>query len=358
MRFHALPGAALIVLLALTASSCTVTEPIEFGEQRRLVLETVADSLIKPGYEVLVQRCDSLENAIKAFAVQPTQSNLDITRAAWTTALLSWERVVTYDFGPAIGNFGSLNTDIATFPASVQKIEAAIAAGDNATQDFNRDKRGLFALEYLLFSEASQPIVNPDSIRRRAYLKVVARHLDSSVRAVRADWINYRSRFVEQIGTDAGSSMSLLFNALNMSYEQAKNYKIAIPAGRRLGQTQAPHLVEAYYSGTSVRALKVHIRSVFELWSGNEPSLHGFQYYLGFVPQGQRLIDDTKKQMDSVNIALDAINDAERLSDLITSNDPRVEALVEQTQKMSRYLKSELSSLIGISITYSSGDGD
>jgi len=350
--FVALP----FFFLALT--SCTDPEPIAFGEERRAVLETVADSLIIPGYGTALQQCEQLTAAVNNFVVEPTQANLDASRAAWTSLLYAWERVSTYDFGPAVNNFGSLSTDIATFPANTEKIETAIAAGDNSTADFNRDKRGLFALEYLLFSDISQPIVNSDSIQRRAYIKAVLRHIDSCIRVVRTEWTDYRSSFVSRSGTDAGSSMSLLFNALNMSYEQAKNYKIAIPAGRRLGQTPSPHLVEAYYSGLSVRALKEHIASVFELWRGNEPLVHGFQYYLGFVPQGQRLIDDTKTQMDSVTIALNAIGDNERLSDLITANDPRIDELVEHSQKMSRFLKSELSSLIGISITYSSGDGD
>lgn len=358
MRLPASPRAALIVLFATAITSCTVTEPIEFGEERKLMLVSVADNVIVPGYEILAQRCDALVNAVNTLESQPTLENLVSARSAWISALMSWERSQIYDFGPAVNTFGSLNTDIGTFPASTQKIETSIAAGDTSTQDFDRDKRGFFAIEYLLFGNDAQQIINSDSIRRRSYLSAITRHLLVNVQNVRAAWTDYKSVFVSRSGTDAGSSMSLLFNALNMSYEQAKNYKVAIPAGRVTGQTTSAHRVEAYYSGLSVRALKVHINSVFELWRGTEPSTHGFEYYLGVVPQGQRLVDDTKKQMDSVNLALDALDDSERLSDLILANDPRVSTLVEQTQKMSRFLKSELSSLIGIAITYSSGDGD
>lgn len=348
-----------VVVCALGLGSCTEIVPVEYAAERRLVLETVADILVIPGYEVLEQQTDSLATAIEALVVQPDQAHLELARSAWKNALLVWERVVPYDFGPAESTFGSLNADIATFPVNVQKIEVAIAAGDTSTQDFNRDKRGFFALEYLLYSDEGQPILNSDSIMRRVYLGAAVRHLHRNVQTVRARWIGYRSDFIQRSGTDAGSSLSLLFNAMNMSYEQAKNFKVTVPAGRRVGQTMpVPEAVEAFYSGNSIRALKIHIRSVFEIWSGNEPSLHGFQYYLRILPNGERLIDDTKRQMDSVDATLNAISDNERLSDLIAANDPRVEALLEHMQKMTRFFKSELSSLIGISITYSSGDGD
>lgn len=349
---------ACTILCALGLTACTVTEPVEFGEERKVVLESVADRLVIPGYQALETIADSLLLSVELFVTQPDQAHLDVARNTWLSALMAWERVVTYDFGPATSTFGSLNYDVGTFPANVPKIEAAIANGDTSTQNFERDKRGFYALEYLLFSDASKPIVSADSTQRRAYLLALARHLHNNLKPLRAAWITYRSGFVQNSGTDAGSSMSLLFNAMNMSYEMIKNFKIAIPAGRRLGQLPAPQLVEAYHSGNSIRALKAHIRGVFELWSGNEPSQHGFQYYLRVVPNGDRLIADTKLQIDSVNIALDAFADNERLSDLIASNDPRIDTLVEQTQKMSRFLKSELSSLIGIAITYSSGDGD
>mgnify|MGYP007059449494 CR=1 FL=1 len=46
------------------------------------------------------------------------------------------------------------------------------------------------------------------------------------------------------------------------------------------------------------------------------------------------------------------------MSELITTDAGRLENLHTEMQKLTRFFKSELSSLLGISITYSSGDGD
>lgn len=345
-------------MVASMLGSCHVTEPIEFVEERSRVIETTADSLIIPSYTSLLTAVEELSANVNALAQQPSQSTLSVTQTSWVNALLLWESASLYEFGPAMNTFGSLGTDVATFPASDGKIERAIAAGDTSTQNFDRDKRGFFALEYLLFRDEAG-VLHPDSTKRRNYAIAIARHLVTHIRTVRDEWTSgYRNTFVKSPGTDAGSSMSLLFNAMNGSYEQAKNFKIALPAGRRLGQPISPELVEAFYSGKSIIALKRHIRSVFELWNGREPGVHGFRYYLGFVANGERLVNETQLQMDSLNVVLDSFGDDENLSTLITAHDARVDNLVEHSQKMSRFLKSELSSLIGIAITYSSGDGD
>jgi hypothetical protein len=46
------------------------------------------------------------------------------------------------------------------------------------------------------------------------------------------------------------------------------------------------------------------------------------------------------------------------MSELIRSNPQALVALHTEMQKLTRFIKSEMSSLLGISITYSSGDGD
>lgn len=358
MRLRTSISAATSLLFFLLLVSCTETEPVEFGEERSRVITSVADNLIIPGYAALDAQLDTLYMAVADAAAAPSTEKYASARARWLTALLAWEQVCLYDFGPAMNAFGSLNTDIATFPASELKIKNAIAASDTSTQNFDRDKRGFFALEYLLFPSDDVSLTHPDSSMRREYAVVVAAHLRTSVHAVRTAWTAYRTDFINSTGTDAGSSMSLLFNAFNMGYEHAKNFKIAVPAGRRLGQPVAPQLVEAYYSKASLIALKKHIRTVYAMWSGSGSVNLGFKYYLGFVPNGDRLIADTEQQMDSLNVVLDSFNDSEVLSDLISASDPRIDKLVEHSQKMSRFYKSELSSLIGIAITYSSGDGD
>jgi uncharacterized protein len=43
---------------------------------------------------------------------------------------------------------------------------------------------------------------------------------------------------------------------------------------------------------------------------------------------------------------------------LVAQNHPTVDALHTELQKHTRFFKSDMSSLLGIAITFSSGDGD
>ena len=96
-------------------------------------------------------------------------------------------------------------------------------------------------------------------------------------------------------------------------------------------------------------------------WKGlalDGTSIRGFRSYLETVPGGTDLITQTLAQDASINAALDALSDSESMSELILTDPTRLETLHTECQKMTRFLKSDLSSLLGIAITYSSGDGD
>ncbi|NCQ11501.1 MAG: hypothetical protein GW809_05030, partial [Bacteroidetes bacterium] len=166
--------------------------------------------------------------------------------------------------------------------------------------------------------------------------------------------------FIENNGTGAGSSTSEYYNEYVKSYEVLKNFKIGLPLGLRPGQTQVePELVEAYYSKSmSLKGAKYHFEQIKTIWRGPENGI-GFKGYLRTVTGGVALIESTENQfaiVDSVFSRFDV--ETELLSKLVAENDERVILLHTELQRLTRFLKSELSSLIGIAITYSSSDGD
>jgi len=356
---------AVGVVLMTTLSACSDSAPNDSNFDRKAMLTAFADRTIIPAYDALVQRSGALESAVHDLIMDPTSANLVSCRTAWTAVAESWQASVSYDLGPAEGAFGSLSMDVGTFPASPEKIEAAIAAADTLLQNFDRDARGLYGVDYLLYHRPLQEVA--DEFRsnpvRGAYLTAVVNKMLQEVTHVSDAWKNgYREQFIAQSGTDAGSGSSLLFNHMNMSFELLKNYKLGLPLGRIAGQTASePTKVEAYYSAASLHLMRLHYNHVVDIWYGRTSDgteFPGFRDYLLTVVNGQHLIDETELQMMAVKGAFDALDDGEVMSDLITSDPSRLETLHTEMQKLTRFLKSEMSSLLGISITYSSGDGD
>lgn len=356
----------MIVVVLLTSCTDDGGGPTDTFD-RKAMLTDVADELIVPSYDELWVNATTLQQRVDAFTAQPSEATLDTCKRWWVAVATSWQDAVTFDFGPAEGLYGKLSENVATFPASAQKIETFVTNGDTLLNNFDRDSRGIYGVEYLLFSTTPVDVVSAftgaEGANRSAYLRSIVRRLLSEIADVRNQWKNgYRDEFISRNGTDAGSGTSLLFNHLNMSFELLKNYKLALPLGKRAGQvTTEPTRVEAYYSGISKDLMDRHYTAVMRLWYGTALSgekILGFSDYLATVSGGERLINDTKTQDQAIVRELQALGSTMILSETITTSPSSLEPLYTEMFKLTRFIKSEMSSLLGISITYSSGDGD
>ncbi|HRK05422.1 MAG TPA: imelysin family protein [Chlorobiota bacterium] len=358
----------LIILVAaavvLTACGGTDNGPDD-GFDRTTMLTSLADGLIIPSYNELDSDVAALESAVTSLTAAPSPANLNAAQVAFVASAMSFQWVVSYDFGPADNVFGDLDDVVGTFPANSSVIDSRILTGDTTTADFQHDVRGFAALDYLLFGGDNTALVDvlqgAEGANRRAYLNSIVRHLRTNVQRVSTAWSTYRSEFINRNGTDVGSSSSVLFNSMNMSHELAKNFKVGLPGGFRAGQVSPePRRVEAYYSGISTDLLREHVKAIRSIWEGRNKdgqSLTGFRAWLTKVPGGDRLIVDTETQLDVVQTSLENLGSS-KLADLCDQRDSRVNTLHTELQKLTRFYKSELSSLLGLSITYSSGDGD
>jgi len=365
-------GVALVaVVVLLTASSChdagngTAIDTFD----RSAMLRGVADNLIIPAYRTVDDEALGLTQLSVTFVDNNTVSlfTLDTLRSAVRTLTLHWQAVITYDFGPAEGPLGSLVANVSTFPANAAQIEAFIALNDTSFQSFQRDTRGLASLDYLLNNGTAEEIRlrfdGQANRNRRNYAKALANAIYADIHAVYIAWTGpYRQQFIDRSGTDAGSSVSLLFNSLNIGFELLKNFKIALPLGKRAGQIAAePTKVEAFYSGASLLLARAQFDAAVNMWFGRTvegDTFASFRSYLKTVTNGERLIADTETQITAVENAYTALGESVPLSTLVSTNPAAVEPLYKELQKLTRFWKSEMSSLLGISITYSSGDGD
>ena len=328
---------------------------------RKEMLRNYADNLIRPAFSNLQTKVNNLKSAWESFNTNPNETQLSLVKTAWTEAYTAWQLANAYNFGPA-GEAGlkkGLIEEIATFPANTTQIEAFIANNDLSLNNFNRDTRGFLSMEYLLFGN-NQLLTDTN---RRAYFNAVLNHLQTNINAVVTAWDgDYATAFKAADGTDVGSSTSQLYNEFVRSFEGLRNFKVGLPAGKRPGQTAAaPELSEAFYSGKSLEMLKIHINAIEQIYYGrtqNGANGIGFKAYLDKVVGGPELVTATEAQWQNVKTALAAVPTDQSFTALLANNHPSIEALYVELQKHTRFFKSDMSSLLGIAITYSSGDGD
>jgi uncharacterized protein len=342
-----------------------VDEP-EFDRQE--LLKNYAENLIVPAYKDARNSLNILITELEAFSTNLTVQQLESAQSAWVNAYNEWQYASIYNIGPAAeqGLSRTLVEEIATFPVSSLKIEDIIATSTYNFGDFNRDARGFLAIEYLLFYGIdNQAIVTnfQNQSFRSTYLIDCANHIKTKIDAVISQWDGaYKNEFITNNGTDVGSSASQLYNAFVKSFETNKNFKIELPMGLRPGQTQAePQLVEAFYSGKSLLFITTHLTAIEKIYYGKSKTGSdgiGFKEYLESVEGGPALVSATLAQWANVISSLNTIPTSHALSQLITDNPQPIDNFRVELQKHTRYFKSDMSSLLGIAITFSSGDGD
>jgi predicted lipoprotein len=361
----------LIFLLILgVAMACNKDDEnggsTDFNRQEMLI--NYADNLILPAFNDLSVKIGALESASQTFISQRNLNNLISLQTAWRAAYQSFQYANAYNLGPAAeqGLNKAMIEEIGTFPVSEAKINANIASNNTNFNDFNRDNRGFLAIEYLIFSlgndqnEVLQCF--EDNVNTGTYLTALIAHLKNYVAPINAAWSgSYRNTFVNNTGTSVGSSTSQFYNEFVKSFEAIKNFKVGLPVGKRPGQIEPePTRVEAYYSGLSVEMIKINLQAVEDIWYGKSVAGVdgvGFKEYLESVTGGPALVAATEEQMQKVKAALNALPNT-RLSEQVISNTAQVDALYTELQKHTRFYKSDMSSLLGIAITFSSGDGD
>ncbi|MGB3183290.1 MAG: imelysin family protein [Cyclobacteriaceae bacterium] len=335
---------------------------------RQAMLQNIGNNMIVPAYDNLATEVGDLRSAINTFTNAPTEGNLQSARSAWEDAYTAWQYAAPFNFGPADTDVGMLSVLISTWPVDVALVEQRIGNGDLAMNSLDRDTRGFLTIEYLLY-EDSKPdteivadFIGEANANRRAYLEAVVNDIDTKVGAVDAAWDTYIDTFVSNDGTSPGSSVSLLFNEFNRHFELIKNFKIGLPAGTRPGQAgPAPETTEAYYSGKSLDFALYSLEAADNVWYGrglDGMDGIGFEEYLASVPGGEELVADTQSSWTSLMTVINSIPSQQPLSETVVSNQQAVSDAYTALQQHTRYFKSDLSSRIGISITYSSGDGD
>ena len=360
----------LTVLALLFVTSCNSGSSSDDGSQfdRPAMLENYGNNTIIPAYNSLQSAVNSLEGSVIAFTQTPSVSNLSEARADLKEARLAWQNASMFQFGPAESQ--TLRTSLNTFPSDTSQVNSNIESGNYTLGSVsNRAAAGFPTIGYLLHgvAESDQEIIiayssDTNASNRRAYLNDNISFIKDKVDAVATEWIDtYINTFLSEdnAGTDVGSSLGQLVNALVLHYERfTRDGKIGIPAGVRSAGVPRPSSTEAFYAQYSVELAIANLEAIKRLFLGN--SLTGNQG-LGLddnieALEAPGLSSQIVTEIDQAITALQQLNDP--LSENIENNNDPVLTAFTEMQDIVVLLKADMASLLGITITFQDNDGD
>jgi len=316
--------------------------------------------LIIPAYAELESSSATLDAAAQTFAEAPSTTSLEALREAFRTAYLDWQAVAQYEFGPAEER--ALRATLNNFPLNEDALESKIAAADYDFANSNTFDKGFPALDYLLYGlgdgTADAVVSELSATAHMDFLTAQTAFIAEAVEATHEAWTGgYLSSFVDNTGTAAGSSLSLIINNLNEHYETIKRDKIGIPSGVvTLGFTN-PEDVEAPYSGLSLDLAEAATEAAQLFYTGgNGAGLDDYLEAVNATKEGESLNTRILAQFDSALAALAKVNGPLREA-VDEENEVVVMAYNELTRQIVN-IKTDLPSVLCVSITYIDNPSD
>ncbi|GIV34322.1 MAG: iron-regulated protein A precursor [Chitinophagales bacterium] len=360
----------LILLLSLQGCDKDQGNRTPSSADRRNMLENYATHLIIPAYQSLKAQADRLKTMTDTFATNPDLQSLDTLQHAFVEAYQAWQAAEVFELGPARDML--LRSSLNTFPTDTTLIGNNIRNGSyNLDAAPNFKAKGFPALDYLLFGLGADNLLilsfyttDAYASGRLNYLKDVAGEIKTKTDAVLNAWLQgYAETFKNADGTDAGSSIALLVNELNYTWELTKNARIGIPLGKKSLNVPLPEKTEAYYSGLSLDLAVLNMMQIQRVFTGESasgiaqgPGLKAYLDKLEAKHSGKLLSDTILAQINHAIASTLLIPNP--LSEAVVQNPQAVDDAYREIQKTVVLLKTDMPSVMGILITYQDSDGD
>ena len=364
----------IIIGLASLSSSCDKNKPKEEPQtvefDRKAMLSNVTTQYILPAYAHYTAKTASFLDNVNDFNNQPSVLQLTALKSSLVELGSAWQTVAFLEFGPA-ANIG-LRSQTNIYPCDTNKINTNIYNNSyDLASAANYAAKGIQAIDYLINRPAQSDSGNVlgFSTNQNAsnYLYNLALEINTNAKKVKNEWDAYANDFIENNSSNAqGSAVSDLVNALSAHYETyVRKGKLGIPLGifNGFSQNTLPEKVELYYGGQSFEMLQSAIMAIEKLINGIgfESNIEGvgLDDYMNFVEAkngNEKLSVVINQQLNTIKNQINSYNIS--LAEAVNSETTSLNTLYQSMQKLVPLIKVDLTSALGVLITYQDNDGD
>jgi len=362
---HAAP---LLLCLALGCAPVALPD----GE-RRVALGRATEQVILPTYAELRARSAELASLLDELASEPQAADLAATRQAYLDVRTPLEEAQAFGFGPSVELHSPAVLDQS--PLDTAKLDAELAAETELTPQHLRslgaNKRGLHAIEYLLFPEDDADVLaalladDTAGERRRQFASVAGQLVADGADALWAAWEpekgGYARRFSEPGAADSVSGsvqagLDTLLNEAVVLTEVIANVKLGKPLGVTTGGSVDPTAQESERAGASLSDMLGNLRGIRNVYFGaregqTEPNL-------STLVRAKSPSADAHAQAALVDAEAALLAIPEPFTQALYDSPETVQAAYDSLKTLKRVLATEVLSSLGASLKFSDSDGD
>ncbi|HZI14179.1 MAG TPA: imelysin family protein [Myxococcus sp.] len=360
---------------------------------RAAVLSANGTCVLQTAREFLTQ-ATALKAAVDGHAAQPDATTREAARTAYHAAMDAWQVAEVMQVGPAAtrGMPGGeeLRDNIYSWPlVSRCAVEEQIVSRGYTAAGFPSTlvtRRGLFALEYLLFYEgadtacpATSAIVSQGTwaalsaeereSRKRAYAAVVAADLQVRAQALVTAWDASGGNFVNTLASAGSGStvyatsqaaLNAVSDALFYVDYELKDLKLARPLGlRECSTATCPEYLESPFARRSKANLRANVVGFRRLVEGCGANFEGTGFDDLLDASGATELTATLRQrMAALSASIDALP-GQDLAVPLAQDKASVRALYDSVKGVTDVLKTELVTVLDLELPAKvEGDND
>ena len=358
-RFAMLVLAGILVGLAFTR--VIAYHSLEAAPERvskRAAVNSIAQHVLLRGYADLTAKCAALSVAADELAASPTAASLQNMQDSWVATLLAWRRTQSFVRGPITDlnargrlQFWPLR------PQTIDKVLRDTRPMDAAYVDaLGATAIGLFPLERLLFdpdnvASVLSAFTGPHGQRRRDYVRATAYDLEKRARAVEKAWQGPEG-YAAKFAAGGQDSINLLVNDMLEAVEVGAQGRLLLVKEWNAAKVLKAEFVEAGLSGASLQAMVSLLTGAEERFNGGAQA--GLDDYLRTLnaPAADRITAQFRRTIAAVaaiGMPLDRAT---------TSSHALIARAHDEARALEMILKLEVATVLGVTLTFRSVDGD
>lgn len=338
-------ASSIVLLVLLHACDAAPT--------REHVLRSLIVKQLVPNTEALARDAGTLSACLRALSTDP--ASLLAARRAWRSALLSWERVYAFRVGPLLANSGLLRARFwpVRKAALAARLTEATAPTELAVERLGVDVRGMYALEWLLF-DGNEPRVlaaGGEGARARALSVAFAENAQGYVERARAE-LGDGSGLASTSSERAQETLSQLVNQMVGTVETLASDRLAIVLEMHAQQSLRADEVVGAPSGVSTALVLAQLTATEALYLGRD----GDGLAALVRPVAPTIDERVRARFAQARQALEAVEAP--LEHAVVADRGQVLTAFRALKELELALKVDLASALGVTLTFTGGDGD